>query len=236
MRRIAFFVEGFSEMLFIEQLIVTIADANQVVVEQRQIIGGSKVPRKVVVVKAAEPNTGQGFYALIIDCCGDHQVKTRLLEEHEGLTKAGYEKIVCVRDVRPTFTREQIPLLEMGLRKYVKGALAPVDFILSTMEVEAWFIAEYNHFSKIDPKITIDEIVALIGFHPENDDPSLRDEPAEDLRKCYALAGKTYEKSEAIRTIQALDYAYIYTDLGERVPAIKRIASHIDSFLGPQGA
>ena len=233
MRRIAFFVEGFSEMLFVEQLVTAIAGAHKVVVEQHQIKGGVRVPRSVVVVKAAAADQGQEFYVLIVDCCGDHQVKTRLLEEHENLTKAGYEKIICIRDVRPTFTREQIPQLEMGLRKYVKGSLAPVDFVLSTMEVEAWFIAEFNHFSKIDASITVEKVYKLLGFHPENDDPSLRDEPADDLRKCYALGGKTYEKSEAIRTVQSLDYAYVYTGLKDRISAIKRISDHVDAFLTP---
>ncbi|OWK45365.1 hypothetical protein FRUB_01696 [Fimbriiglobus ruber] len=49
---------------------------------------------------------------LIVDCGGDHQVKSRILEEHENLTKTSYQKIVGIRDVRPDFTSADIPRLE----------------------------------------------------------------------------------------------------------------------------
>ena len=233
MRRLAFFVEGYSEMLFVEKLLLEIANKLQVRIEHRSIKGGRRVPRSMVTVKAAEPDDGQEYFVLIFDCGGDHQVRTRLKEEHQNLTCAGYEKIICIRDVRPRYTRDEIPLLSTGLRSGIPPNLAPVDFILSTMELEAWFLAEFNHFTKIDPLITTEAISAALGFNPETDDPAAREEPAEDLRQCYALGGKTYEKSESDRTINALDYAYIYTELVERVPELRQITSHLDEFLTP---
>jgi len=231
MRRIAFFVEGFSEMLFIERLVTEIAGAHNVVIEQRQIKGGRSVPRRVAIIKVSAHETEAEHYVLIVDCGGDHLVKTRLQEEHEGLTKTGYEKIICIRDVRPGFKREEIARLEQGLRMYIKGSLAPVDFVLSTMELEAWFMAEFNHFGKIEESITLEKIKGLINFNPENDDPALLDNPAEDLKRCYQLGGKTYEKSDALRTIESLDYLYIYTGLKDRIPALRRLSDHIDEFL-----
>lgn len=233
MKRLAFFVEGYSEMLFVEKFLLEIANRAQVLIEQRTIKGGKKVPRSMITVKAADADEGQQYFVLIFDCGGDHQVRTRLQEEHRGLTEAGYEKIICIRDVRPGFSRGEIARLNAGLLRGVDPGLAPVDFILSTMELEAWFLAEFNHYDKIDPAITVEAVSALIGFNPEVDDPSSRDEPAEDLRLCYAIAGKTYEKCEAVRTIDALDYAYIYTDLTARIPEVMRIARHIDEFLTP---
>ncbi|QJC78859.1 hypothetical protein [Pseudomonas umsongensis] len=187
----------------------------------------------MITVKAAAPDEGQQYFVLIFDCGGDHQVRTRLKEEHQGLTEAGYEKIICIRDVRPDFSRAEIAQLAAGLEKGLIPGLVPVDFILSTMELEAWFLAEFNHYVKIDPLITNEAIFAAIGFDPAIDDPATRDEPANDLRQCYALGGKTYEKSESGRTISALDYAYIYTNLVCRIPEIQRIANHIDEFLTP---
>ncbi|WP_129932404.1 MULTISPECIES: hypothetical protein [unclassified Pseudomonas] len=234
MRRIAFFVEGYSELLFVDKLVTEIAGAHNVTIEQRQISGGVKAPRQVKVIKAADASGEHEFFVLIVDCGGETQVKTRLQEEHEGLTKAGYEKIVCIRDVRPQFSREEIPKLEQGMRMYVKGSLAPVDFILTTMELEAWFLAEFNHYEKIDPALTVDAIHGALGFHPVTDDPCLRDTPTEDLRICYAIAGKTYEKSEVSRTVESLDYLYIYTELGGRVPEVAKVIQHVDEFLSPR--
>lgn len=233
MKRIAFFVEGYSEMLFVERLVVAIAGKNKVRIEEVRIKGGKTVPKSMVTVKAADDDIGQEYYVLIVDCGGDHQVRSRLSEEHQGLTDKGYEKIVCIRDVRPLFTREEIPRLYAGLKSGLNGALAPVDFILSIMEVEAWFLAEFNHYEKIDSAITSQVVKSLLAFDPAVDDPAMRDEPALDLNVSYAAAGKTYTKGEAPRTINSLDYAYVYTDLADRIPEVRRLVDHVDSFLTP---
>ena len=233
MKRIAFFVEGYSEMLFVERLMVAIAGKNEVRIEELRIKGGRTVPKSIVTIRAADDDIGQEYYVLIVDSGGDHQVRTRLGEEHHGLTIKGYEKIVCIRDVRPKFSREDIPKLYAGLRSGVDISLAPVDFILSVMEVEAWFLAEFNHYAEIDPLITPHEIASQLSFNPVVDDPALRDNPASDLNLSYSIAGKTYSKGQASRTIDALDYAYIYTDLADRIPELKRLVNHMDSFLTP---
>ncbi|WLG48622.1 hypothetical protein [Pseudomonas sp. FP1742] len=234
MRRLAFFVEGYSEMLFVERLVVAIAGKNEVRIEEIRIKGGKTVPKSIVTVKAADDDVGQQYYILIVDCGGDHQVRTRLQEEHQNLTDKGYEKIVCVRDVRPSFSRADIPKLYAGLRTGLNTDLTPVDFILSIMEVEAWFLAEFNHYEKIDPSLTPSMVASFLTFDPTTDDPTLRDEPAADLNNCYALVGQAYTKGDVTRTMDALDYAYVYTDLGDRIPEIKRLVAHVDLFLTPE--
>jgi len=234
MKRLAFFVEGYSEMLFVERLVVAIAGRNEVRIEEIRIKGGTKVPKSIVTVKAADDDLGQQYYILIVDCGGDHQVRTRLQEEHKNLTDKGYEKIVCIRDVRPLFTREDVPKLYAGLRSGLAEGLAPVDFILSIMEVEAWFLAEFNHYEKIDPALTPSIVASLLTFDPIKDDPALRDEPGADLKSCYASVGQEYTKGDVTRTMDALDYAYVYTELGDRIPEIKRLVEHVDLFLTPE--
>ena len=231
MRKLAVFVEGYTEMLFVERLILEIAGAHNVIIEQREIRGGSKVKRTMSVVKAAKPATGQKYYVLIVVCGGDHQVKTRIREEHENLTRNDYTKIIGMRDVRPDFTYEQVPQLEVGLRKYIKTSLVPVEFILAVMEVEAWFLAEFNHFLKIDPAITVSAIKAKLGFDPELDDLALRTNPTVDLNAAYMIAGKRYEKSQVATTVDVLDYPYLYLELPQKVTYLKRLGESIERFL-----
>ena len=45
MRRIAFFVEGASEMLFVEKLLIEVASAKNIVVNKTKIRGGGKSVR-----------------------------------------------------------------------------------------------------------------------------------------------------------------------------------------------
>lgn len=231
MNRLAIFVEGYTEVVFVEKLIEEIAGLNRVSIERREIRGGGKSRRTMKVIRAAKPYPRQDYYVLLFDCGGDESVKTRILEEHDNLTKAGYSRLVGIRDVRPTFTYEDIPKLEAYLPKYIKTKLAPVTFILAIMEIEAWFLAEATHFPRIEPSITIAAIKASLGFDPENDNMELRPYPSRDLNSCYAIGGKTYVKHQVNVTVDALDFAFVYTDLRSKIHYLDRLISVIDKFL-----
>jgi len=231
MNRLAVFVEGYTEVLFAEKLIEEIAGKSKVKIELREIRGGSATRRTMGLLKAARPDTGQQYFVLLVDCGGDDLVKTRILEEHALLTKKGYSKIIGIRDVRPKFTYADIPKLEANLPKYVKTSLIPVEFILSIMEIEAWFLAETTHYPRIDPFITVAAIKAALGFDPENDDMEQRLAPAQDLSNCYAICGKVYVKHRAKDTVDALDYTLIYMVLCNKFKYLKRLVASIDTFL-----
>lgn len=226
----AVFVEGYTELLFVKRLIEEIAGRLRVVIETRRISGGATAPRRVAILQAAQAKGPEQFYVLIYDCSGDQQVKSRIIEEHAGLTAAGYSQIIGIRDVRPKFTSAEITKLEIGLRVGLNGYLAPVEFILCVMETEAWFLAESTHYQRIDAAITIQSITQTLGFDPQKDDMSLRPCPALDLNACYQLANKTYSKG-AGTTIQALDYTEMYITLPQRIPYLQRLNTVVESFL-----
>jgi hypothetical protein len=231
MNKMAVFVEGHTEVVFVEKLLREIAGKDKIVIDQCVVRGGSTCKRSVRTVKAARHETGQEYFVLIFDCGGDVQVKTRIGEEHETLTKNGYSRIIGLRDVRPKFTYTDITRLEAGLRRYIKTSLIPVDFILAIMEIEAWFLAETTHYQKIDPAITLPAIRATLGFDPENDDMERRANPADDLDRCYRIAGKAYQKSKAHETVEALDYARVYLEFPGRFKYAARLMGHIETFL-----
>ena len=233
MRRLAFFVEGTSEVLFIEKLIEEIAGKNNVTIERGYVRGGRTIPKQLTVINAQNANSGCEYYVLILNCQGDHQVATRITEEHCNFSGIGYEKIIGLRDVRPTFQYSEIPRLETTLRNGFDLSLIPVEIILSVMEIESLFLGETTHFVKIDPAITVDAIKSTLGFDPIKDDMQLRAEPAVDLANCYAIAGKTYTKYLVQDTIDALDFDRIYVEQPQRFQSLSRLVSHIDSFLSP---
>lgn len=124
------FVEGYTEVVFVKKLVEEIAGEQKVLIEHRQIRGGgarSSSRRTFAQVRAARPDTGQNYYVLIVDCGGDHLVKTRIREEHENFDRVGYQKIIGVRDVRPDFTHAEIPRLRTTLPHYIKTSLIPVE-------------------------------------------------------------------------------------------------------------
>jgi hypothetical protein len=231
MNRLAIFVEGYTEVVFIKKLIEEIAGRHRVLIEHRKILGGATTRRRYQLIRAAQPLTDQEYFFLIIDCGGDDQVKTRIIEEHQNLTNNGYTKIIGVRDVRPKFTYADIPKLEINLPRYISTSLIPVKFILSIMEIEAWFLAETTHFQKIDPSITVEAINTSLGFNPETENMEQRATPAEDLSNCYAIGGKRYLKHDAKRTVDALDYALIYLELNKKFRYLNQLITCIDAFL-----
>lgn len=232
MNRLAVFVEGHTEVVFIKKLIEEIAGSNRVQIENWVIRGGTN-SRKLMQLKAGQPNSGQEYFVLIMDCGGDDQVKTRIIEEHENLTHKGYSKIIGIRDVRPDFTHSDIPKLEANLPKYIKTKLIPVEFILAIMELEAWYLAETSHFSKINPKISVKAIKEKLGFDPDKDNMELRLHPAKDLDNCYAIGGETYEKKNVKKTVTSLDYARMYLEFGEKFYYFGRLLKSLNDFFSP---
>jgi hypothetical protein len=231
MNKMAMFVEGYTEIVFIDMLIREVAEKNAVLIQWRRIDGGTTCPRHNFQIQAEGPHSGQKHFVVIHDCGGDEAVKTRMTDEYPSLAKSGYSKIVCIRDVFPKFAHAEIPDLERGLPLFVPTKPIIVDFILSIMEVEAWFLAEYSHFPNIDAKITVPAIITACGFDPVNDDMRLRPTPAKDLNDCYAIGGKTYEKWNAQATTEALDYTHIYAALVEKFPYLKKLCDIIGTFL-----
>ncbi len=231
MNKMAIFVEGYTELVFLDKLITEIAAKNYVLIEWRRITGGTNVPRRNQQIQARQPSTGQQHLVVIHDCVGDKNVKTRMVQEYPYLASADYSKIICIRDVFPDFAYADIPRLERGLPILVKTNPIVVDFILSVMEVEAWFLAECNHYAIIDPAITIAEIIAKFAFDPVNDDLQLRLSPAKDLHGCYTIGGKAYEKNNTKATVDALDYASVYIHLTTKFPYLKKLVTIIEEFL-----
>lgn len=229
LRKLAVFVEGKTELKFIERMVLEVAGRHNVLIETREVFGGATVPRSMVTLQSATARNTESYFVLIVNCQGDHQVKTRIVEEHQNLTNTGYEKIIGMRDVFPDFSEAEIPKLRRGLMMYIRGNLIPVEFVLSVMEIEAWFLGELNHFPLIDPALSIDNIRNVTGLDLHTD-LSKRENPASDLKAIYDIAGIEYKKG-AETTLEKLDYAYIYTVLRNRIASIDQLMSSLDKFL-----
>lgn len=129
MNKMAMFVEGYTEVVFVDKLIREVAEKNAVLIQWRRIAGGTTCARHNIQIQAEGPHAGQDHFVVIHDCGGDDAVKTRMTEEYPLLAGSGYSKIVCIRDVYPSFTAPEIPDLEKGLPLFVRTKPIVVDFI-----------------------------------------------------------------------------------------------------------
>lgn len=240
MKKIAFFVEGQSEQLFINKLLKETAGYRNISITLKEIIGGGKKRRvtrieNVVAQPLVNPQTPK-YEALIYDCHNDERVKSEILANIATMAKQGYSQIVGIRDLYPNLLAD-LPRLEHGMRYVPPSDLPlpiPFDIIVAVHEVEAWFLAENTHFSRINSRLTNSLISnSNIGFNPFTDDMSLRYHPADDLNNIYSLVATTYTKKyqKVKRTVDSLDYSNLYLNVRNNVTKLNELLTIVDDFL-----
>lgn len=229
MKKLAIFVEGQTELLFVQRLLVEIAGRHALRVQTASLTGKRGIRQVKMLDTSADTESEAKYHVLIFNCSCDEQVKSDVLERRESLSKSGFERVIGIRDLfpRPRTERDRIE------RYGVPTSGIPTTIICAVMELEAWFLAEDSHLTRLDPRLTLDLVRAALGFCPRGDDVELRANPAKDLANAYALAGQAYTKSrESVnRTIDVLDYGQMYLSLGSRVPSLGRFLDQLGLFF-----
>ena len=236
MKKIAFFVEGQTEQLFINKLLIEIAGQKNIAIDLRQWRGGSLTPKQEIFIPQtslySHPQSPI-YEALIYDCGGDDKVKSDILDQITNLASNGYEEIIGIRDLFPL---TDLSRLENGLQFIPPSSRPlpiPFQIIVAVNEIEAWFLAECSHFECIDSRLTNVFIRSIVPFDPCTDDMTLRLNPAEDLKTIYRSVGKSYRKSinHVERTVNCLDYANLYLNVKNNISKLNDLINKIDSFL-----
>ena len=194
MTKIALFVEGHTELIFMDRLVQEFASEAGLAVEHAQGSGGAKRARRWKLYKQVTPGPQHQFYVLIVNCTGDSKVKSDILDRYDGLVRAGYSMVLGLRDVFGQFRYEDLDRLRQTLRMGLPEGPAKVELFLSVMEIEAWFLAEYTHFERLSPLLKLEAIKQQAGFDPSRDDLERREHPAVDMDRIYGLAGYSYAK------------------------------------------
>jgi hypothetical protein len=232
-KKIACFVEGQTEQIFVERLFQEIAGYKKISIETYKFQGGKAnriiQPHKLSTIKDAP------FFVLLYDCGCDAHVVSDIGKQHESLTNKGYEKILGLRDLYPKSLSEK-GQVEGGIKgwlKLVQPMGIPIYITLAVMEIEAWFLAEWHYFDKLDNRLNPDFILLKLGLDLRNIDVEQRLHPSQDLDEIYRLVNRKYDKSEITsqEIINNLDYEFLYVDLVKSVNQLKRFIDEIDSFL-----
>lgn len=232
MNKLAIFVEGQTEQVFVEKLLEEVAGKSRLRIEIQRASGGRKSQRTFSLVKVSGAGSAQEYFALIVDCGTYNRVASDIRDRYQNLAASGYSAIIGIKDVHP-FARDDISNLRHGFHSYMPKDPIEVLLVFGVMEIETWFIAEHTHFTRISDVLTMQCIKAALGFDPSLDDIQLRDRPSEDLNTIYCLVGLDYDKSRASvqKTVDALDYARIYLELGDKINDLQALIDSVDVFI-----
>jgi hypothetical protein len=226
-KKFAVFVEGFTEQEFTIKLLTELAGKHGISFEVYFQNNGK--------LHFSELRSHQSpiIYVLIANCCNDGQVKSQIKDQYNSLKAAGYSLIVGLRDVYP-FTHTEISQLEKNLLVGLPLGSLPIHLHLAIMEIEAWFIEEATHFSRIDSNINATNLLSG-GFDISNMRAYDLPHPAETLRKIYNTVGKGYTKNrrQVQRTIDAISYEELYVNTRKKAPSLEQFITSLELGLFP---
>jgi hypothetical protein len=235
MPKLAIFVEGQTELLFLRRLLGYLASRREIYVDERELRGKRGVRLLKFVHHRPRPEPPPPFWVMVCNCGGDSTVVSDMLEQAPSLAAHGYGQIIGLRDVYP-LPYARVSHLEDTLERTLRRAgfaAPPMAIALAAMELEAWFIAEWHHFAILDPDLTPEKIQEEMGFDPRTDSVERIPHPADFLRQIYRLVGLSYHKrrNEVAEITRALDLAHLCGPLGERVTYLGRFLGLLEDFF-----
>lgn len=240
MRKMAIFVEGQTEQIFVERLLETMSDQENLAIEKCRAFGGKKNGRRFTTLKSAKGHEGE-IFILLVDCSNDGRVLSDIREQYARLVRKGYTKIIGLRDVYPHKV-EELHRLKSMTGKVLPKKPVRTRLVFAMLEIETWFLAEYTHFKRVHHKLTRAVIEEELGIDPasSNIEEDLRPEkdehdssPAGDLNRIYHLVGKGYRKRrhQVNQIVGNLDYRFILEELPKNVQGLRIFLNHVKSFV-----
>jgi hypothetical protein len=240
MTKTAIFVEGQTEVIFIEKLLCEIFTACQLKIKILKLQGGgaSGQPRSYTTIKASAHNTQASYFFLIYDCTNDERVKSDIIEQFPTLTRAGYSNIIGIRDVYPNHAN--IVKIRQRLYYGMSNNIRQVTkIVLAVNETEAWFLADENHYNRIHPNLSVTNANSETRINVSVDSTEGIVHPAETLHKIYKHVGLSYldgktkrkTKTRVQRTVAALDFNNLRQNVRNRNNSFDELLQCIETVI-----
>ncbi|WP_426781085.1 hypothetical protein [Pseudomonas syringae] len=229
MKKVAIFVEGYTEFYFVERLIEEVAGWGQVRIHLARQHGGILN----IIKTAGAPEDVAVLTVMLVNCCGDGSVKSFILERKSRLIQQGYTYVLGLQDLYPK-TLDNFEKFKTGISSGLSDPEIKIEICIAVAEVESWFLNEASHFIRINHLLTGGFIQSKVGFHPVQDcaETSVR-HPARMLHEIYHLVGGQYKKreDEIKRLVDILDYSELYETVRAKSNSLDFFFKRVDSFF-----
>ena len=207
MKKIALFVEGNTELIFIRDFLLKYFEYQNIEIQCRklQYRDGS-----FLGVDYDFPNKEANYHFQIIDVGNDVSVVLQIRKNALRMKNLGYHHIIGLRDM---YSEEYIKMcdgnriiredinekLRIGNQKSISEAdqVIPSTIIFATMEIEAWLLGIPNIFVRIDQILTPDFIQEKLRIDLSKDPETTYFHPETIVSKIFSLIGKNYGKHQS---------------------------------------
>jgi hypothetical protein len=233
MKKIAFFVEGQTEQIFVLELLNQLFSEHKKVIETRQM-------RKLhhnISIESFITDEPKEYFIVIYDCGTDSKVKSDILDNYQNLQKAGFGYIIGLQDFfnpRRQKTGMTVQQLKKGLNRGLDQEIF-TEIFLAVQEIEAWFIAEDEHYKSILSDVSFDIINSIAGINVKTEDTEKISHPSVVLNEIYKKCGRTsgYSKHKyAVRDIiTRLDFTNLYINVRARNNSLNEFLTCLDGLI-----
>jgi hypothetical protein len=202
MNKIAIFVEGNTELIFVREYLRKRFGFEDLEIEcrKRQFGRFDEVPFSV-------RGTNPKYHFRIVDSGSDVKVLDDILQDEQLLYNLGYQKIIGLRDM---YSESYIKIVKQSKvikadinQKFIDGSQSrinreakkpdSINFCFAIMELEAWLLAITGIWEK--KGISKQMIYKELGYDLSKIDPEITFfHPAREVEKILAIAEKNYGK------------------------------------------
>lgn len=203
MKKIVVVTEGQTELIFIRELLLRLIDASKL--SFVCITLNADIMQRVREYSAPNPDV----YFQIINVQNDEKVLSFIGETEESFIKRGFERIIGLRDMYSNRYKKRSPgaIDDNVTKQFIKAHRIVIrkmkywnriKLYYAIMEIEAWFLAMYKIFERINSYLSIDSINSDLGLDLAVTDPEKEYyRPTKQVQDIFALAGLEYKKNKA---------------------------------------
>jgi hypothetical protein len=233
MKKIAFFVEGQTEQLFISELLSQLFISHKILIKTHEM---RKLHHNISIENFITDEPKE-YFVVIYDCGTDEKVKSDILDNSQKLQKSGYNCIIGLQDFfNPKRQKKGITVqqLKKGLNLGLEQII-PTEIFLAVKEIEAWIIAEEKHYEVLLPCFPIDNINAIAGIDIQTGNSEEIPHPSVVLDKIYKAGGRKsgYSKNKYVvkDIISKLDFTNLFSNVRSRNNSLNELLTCLNGLI-----
>ncbi|MCU0445788.1 MAG: DUF4276 family protein [Microscillaceae bacterium] len=204
LKKIIIFVEGQSELIFVRQIILQIFNLEHISFDCFAL--DSKDYQQVPY---PYPNKNAKIHFEIVNVGNDEKVLAEIKRRETDLFSKGFFSIIGLRDLySEKYDQKSGGKIDLDITsKFIEVAQEQVNemsnpnqihFHFAIMEFEAWLLAMYENFEKINTILTNEFIKNNLGYDLSAIDPQEEFfKPANEIRKIFKLINEDYKKNQS---------------------------------------